>query len=142
MFGSDRTDIRLFYKTTWEKAQAGLPLEPLEQMLTEVIGAHPEYHTVLMDPDSTHQEYTPEQGQTNPFLHMGLHMAVLEQLSVDRPPGIRVAYENLLARLQDEHQTQHRLIDCLAEALWQAQRDNKPPDEATYLLAVQKLTSQ
>ncbi len=140
MFGSDRSDIRLFYKATWEKAQAGLPLEPLEQMLADVIAMHPEYHGVLLDPESTHQEFTPEQGKTNPFLHLGLHMAVLEQLSVDRPPGIRDSYQRLLTQLQDEHQTQHQLIDCLAETLWQAQRDGTPPNEAAYLLAVQQLT--
>ncbi|MEM7284620.1 MAG: DUF1841 family protein, partial [Pseudomonadota bacterium] len=106
MFGQDRAEIRRFYQSTWEKAQKGLPLEPLEQMLSQVIAIHPEYHGSLSHVHDIHKDFTPDDGESNPFLHMGLHMAVLEQLSVDRPIGIRQAYQALLSRVQDEHQTQ------------------------------------
>jgi len=110
----------------------------LEGMGLQVILAHPEYHAVLNDPDNyLEQEYFPEMGETNPFLHMSLHLSMLEQLSIDQPPGIVAVYHQLVNKL-GEHPAQHVVLDTLAEIVWQAQRDGSPPDSAAYLERLQQ----
>jgi hypothetical protein len=141
MFGQDRQQLRRFYYQSWQKQQQQQPMEALERMIAEVVSLHPEYHALLADEaQGLDKDYTPEMGQTNPFLHMGLHIAIHEQLGADRPVGIRQAYQKLLHRTQDAHQTEHLIMDCLGEALWQAQRDGKAPDEAAYLQRIKQLS--
>ena len=84
-------------------------------------------------------EFAPEHGTSNPFLHMGLHLAVRDQLTVDRPPGIRAAFDRVAKQSEDRHDAEHRVIECLAETLWEAQRDNRLPDESVYLDRVRRL---
>jgi hypothetical protein len=134
-FGSHtRDELRQAYSDAWCKHLDGLPLTPLEAMLADLIGLHPEYQTVLTDA-ATALAYEPgdPQAAENPFLHMGLHMAVREQLSIDRPPGVRDLHRRLQARLGDVHAAEHVLMEALAETLWEAQRAGRPPDEAHYL---------
>lgn len=138
IFGSDRAELRRMYASAWRKAEAGEPLSPLEAEIAAVVGEHPEYHAALAD-DGLAAEYTPEGGESNPFLHMGLHLAVREQAATDRPPGIRAARDALAARLGDRHAADHAIGECLAEALWRAQRDGGAPDERAYLEAVRRL---
>ena len=64
---------------------------------------------------------------------MGLHLAVRDQIATDRPPGIRQAFDGLAQRMGSAHDAEHRIIECLAEALWEAQRAGRPPDEQAYL---------
>ena len=103
-------------------------------MALDVALLHPEYHAMLDDPDSyLDRDYQPEGGDTNPFLHMSLHLAIREQLSIDQPPGICAAYANLLQAIGEEHAALHRMLDCLAEVLWRAERTGTPPDGRFYL---------
>jgi hypothetical protein len=135
-----RLDLRRMYAEAWRKRREGLPVEPLEAQIADVIALHPEYHAVFERPDDAlDRDYTPEGGQTNPFLHLGLHLAVREQVATDRPPGIRAIHARLAARHGDAHAAEHAMIDCLAEALWQAQRGGRAPDEQTYLDALREL---
>ena len=108
-------------------------------LLVDVIAEHPEYHAVLESPDPLATEFPPEAGRTNPFLHMGLHVAVREQLSTDRPPGVRELHAKLLPRFADAHRLEHVLMECLAETLWHAQRTGMAPDEARYLSRVRRI---
>ena len=133
LYGGDREGIRQAYVDAWSKSRAGQPLEPLERLLVEVIAEHPEYHAVLESPDALTAEFPPEAGRSNPFLHMGLHVAIREQLATDRPPGVRGLYAKLRPHFGDAHQLEHELMDCLAETLWDAQRAGTVPDEARYL---------
>ena len=111
----------------------------MEILAADVAELHPEYHDLLAEGEAVlAREWTPEQGQTNPFLHLSLHLAIEEQLSIDQPPGIRSVYETLLARLGDRHAALHRVLDCLGEVMWQAQRNQQPPDGATYLECLQR----
>jgi hypothetical protein len=136
----DRSGLRRIYVEAWRKWRSQLPLEPLENQIVAVLELHPEYQRPLTDPDAAlDRDYTPEQGQTNPFLHMGLHLAIREQVGTDRPAGIRGLYERLLQRLGDAHEVEHRMMERLAEAMWQAQRSGLPPDEAAYLEALRRL---
>jgi uncharacterized protein DUF1841 len=135
-----RDELRRVYVEAWRKRRAGLPVEPLEAQVADVIALHPEYHAALeRGEDALQRDYTPDSGQSNPFLHMGLHLAVRDQLATDRPAGIRQAFATLAARLGAEHEAEHRVIECLAEAMWQAQRTGRPPDEAAYLQCVLRL---
>lgn len=135
-----RDQLRRFYIEAWRKQRAGLPMEPLEAQIADVIALHPEYHALLeAGPDALDRDYMPEGGQANPFLHMGLHLAVREQVATDRPAGIRSAYAAAARRAASEHDAAHQVIECLAESLWEAQRAGLPPDENAYLRRVRRL---
>lgn len=137
MFQS-RDQVRQVYLTVWRKMQQQQVLEPMEAMIAEVIEMHPEYHALLDDNEAaTHGEFTPEQGQTNPFLHMGMHIALREQAQGDRPTGIQSLYRKLAAR--DRHDGEHAMMECLGQVLWQAQRDAAEPDQQAYLECLKKL---
>jgi hypothetical protein len=129
-----REQLRLSYADAWRKHLAHSPLTPLEAMITDVIGVHPEYHAVVGDQDAAMAAAPDHSGSAeNPFLHMGLHMAVREQVSIDRPPGIRELHRQLQARHGDLHRAEHMLMEALGETLWHAQRTGRPPDEGQYL---------
>jgi Domain of unknown function (DUF1841) len=129
-----RDQLRQSYADAWRKHLAHSPLTPLEAMITDVIGVHPEYQAVVGDREAAVAAAADQTGGTeNPFLHMGLHMAVREQVSIDRPPGIRDLHRQLQARHGDLHRAEHMLMEALGETLWQAQRAGRPPDEAQYL---------
>ncbi len=137
MFGTDRNQLRLMYKSAWEKFQKQQILTPLEIQITDVIKEHPEYHDFVLQLD---KDFFPESGETNPFLHMGLHLGLREQLSTNRPAGITKVYKKLLKKNTSPHDVEHRMIECLAEAMWSSQANNTPPDEAAYLKCLKKLT--
>ena len=140
LFGQDRDQLRQFYCQAWEARRQGKTLEPLQAQIVAVIEKHPEYQTLLENADrALGKEYLPETGETNPFLHMGMHLAIEEQVSTDRPGGIRELYSNLLIKTGDPHVLQHKLMECLAEMIWKAQKDGKPPDEAQYLACIKTL---
>ena len=142
LYGGDREGIRRAYVDAWSKSRAGQPLEPLEHLLVEVVAEHPEYHAALESPDALTCEFPPEAGRPNPFLHLGLHVAIREQLATDRPPGVRELYAELRPRFADAHRLEHELMDCLAETLWDAQRAGTVPDEAWYLNLVRRIGRQ
>ncbi len=140
VFGQDREQLRRFYCQSWEVYRQGGPLEPLQAQIVAVIKQHPEYQPLLENPDSLiSRDFFPELGETNPFLHMGMHLALQEQLSTDRPRGIRDLYATLLEKSGDAHQLEHRLMDCLAEMIWRAQKDGETPDEVRYLGCIKSL---
>ncbi|HPQ94569.1 MAG: DUF1841 family protein [Thiothrix sp.] len=138
MPGQSRDSLRRFYLQCWSRFQEGVPLSPLEQQVAQVITEHPEYHHWLRE-ETLEREFPPEQGENNPFLHMGLHLGLREQVATDRPAGIRAIYL-LLQQKHAPHEAEHRMLECLAEALWQAQRDQRAPDEQAYLEQLQRLT--
>ncbi|MBT8089143.1 MAG: DUF1841 family protein [Gammaproteobacteria bacterium] len=139
MFAQDRKQLRSMYAEAWRKQSERLPMSPLELQIAAVIELHPEYHADVAS-DNLDREYTPDGGQTNPFLHMGLHLGIREQVSTNRPPGIAKIHAVLSAQLGDAHAAEHRMIDCLAEALWEAQQQNRAPDEESYLERLRRLT--
>lgn len=123
----------------WNKSRSGQPLEPLEAQIVQILRLHPEYQDLLEEPDATlDRDWLPEQGETNPFLHLGLHLAILEQLTIDRPAGIRKLHGNLATATGDVHEADHRVMACLAEALWRVQHEGKPFDEKAYLKCLKR----
>jgi hypothetical protein len=134
MFNPSRDQARQFFFDAWRQYRDGQPLEGLATVAVEVMLLHPEYHHVLDDPDRFRDhDYTPEDGQTNPFLHLGLHVAIEEQLAIDQPPGISAEFERLLARRGDRHDALHAVLECLGEVVWRAQAARALPDGEAYL---------
>ena len=140
MFGQDREQLRRFFQTAWDKRLAGDTLQPLEQLVAEVIAQHPEYQHQLTGDEALQRDFSPDDGQINPWLHMGMHISLGEQLMADRPTGLRDLYQRIANRLGDPHAAEHAIMDCLGVALWEAQRSNRAPDEAAYLECLRKLT--
>jgi hypothetical protein len=137
----DRTALRSLYFEAWRKHCDGVPLEPLESQIADVVAEHPEYHREFAPGGAAlERDFRPEDGTANPFLHMGLHLALRDQVATDRPQGIRHAFELLLSRCDGRHAAEHVLLECLAETLWEAQRDGTMPDEHRYLERVERRT--
>ncbi len=141
MFGNDRREMRRFFTVAWSKQKSGTPMEPMEKALTDIILQHPEYHSILEQEELVlDRDYLPETGESNPFLHMSMHLGLQEQISIDRPPGITLAYKELVMNKGDAHEAEHMMMDCLAQMIWEAQKENKIPDEQAYLECVKNLT--
>ncbi|HEX4781411.1 MAG TPA: DUF1841 family protein [Usitatibacter sp.] len=141
MFNPTRDQSREFLFDLWGKHRENAALTPLESMALAIVLEHPEYHGVLGDRERyLDREWKPEGGETNPFLHMSMHLAIEEQVSIDQPPGIRCAVEKLAARRGSMHDAQHDVMDCLAEVIWQAQRNGAGFDNATYLQCLDRKT--
>jgi len=138
--GESREQLRRRYLEAWRKFSAQQPLEPLEAQLAAVIAEHPEYVAWLESGDEALKaEFTPEGGRANPFLHLGLHLAIREQVATDRPRGIADVHERLARRAGDAHAAEHLMIEPLAETLWEAQRSGRAPDELAYLERLRRL---
>jgi hypothetical protein len=142
MFNPTRDQVRDFFFETWRKYRAGAPLEGLETVALQVLLLHPEYHQMLEDRErSAAREYFPEAGETNPFLHLSLHLALEEQLSIDQPPGVAQRFAALLTKSGDRHDALHHAIDCLGEMVWRSQKDKAPPEAGPYLECLERKLS-
>jgi hypothetical protein len=135
-----RHDLRLAYVSAWRKAQSGETLTPLEAQIAQVIAEHPEYQAMFAGlPEVLEAQFLPEAGGENPFLHLGLHLAVREQVSTDRPQGIARIHALLCARLGSAHTAEHQMFEALGETLWEAARSGQAPDESIYLERLRRL---
>lgn len=142
-FSQDRNQLRDGFFDAWHKLQQRQALTPLEEIISGVIKMHPEYQKLIENrTQSAVRDYLPEQGETNPFLHMAMHIALHEQISTDRPAGIRKVARQLLARHKEPHDVEHLMMDHLAEEMWRSQRYNVLPDEQLYLTQLQELLHQ
>jgi hypothetical protein len=139
MFTPSRDEARRFLVDAWAKYRAAAPLSDLERMAAGIAALHPEYHHVLDSPERhLEQDYRPESGGVNPFLHLSLHLAVAEQIAIDQPPGIRAHFERLARAKGDEHAALHAVQECLGEVIWHAQRHGTPPDATLYLQCLER----
>jgi len=140
LFNPSREEVREFFCSTWQKHQDGYVLTPLEMIASQWMEQHPEFHAILSDPSGAlEQEFTPEKGKTNPFLHLSMHLSISEQISIDQPPGIRHIANTLSRKLDSEHEAQHQIMECLGQVLWQAQNQSKPIDVTDYIELLKKL---
>jgi hypothetical protein len=136
MFNPSRDQVRNFFIDSWRKYRAKEVLTPLEHIATDLILLHPEYQALLEDPESVTRDFSPDAGQINPFLHLSLHLAIEEQLSIDQPPGLRAAFEACQTRRGNRHDALHDVLECLGETMFDAQRNGKQPDGAAYVSCV------
>jgi hypothetical protein len=130
--GQSRDQLRETYRASWRRFKQQHTLSPLDKQIVAVISEHPEYHVIIESAAADLANYSPRSGQLNPWLHMGLHLAIREQVATDRPRGIAEVHRKLAAR-SDSHEAEHRMLEVLAEALFDAQRAQKSPDEQAYL---------
>ncbi len=146
-FPEDRESMRQLFFESWQRYQKNQTLSPLQQQIAQIIALHPEYHRFFDQQANQTRNFWPEQGQTNPFLHLGLHISLIEQIYTDRPKGIRAVFDQLMQQYDhDEHQVHHQMMDPLAEMLWQQQRDPSQISDTIrqekYLAALQQLVIQ
>jgi hypothetical protein len=142
VYNPTRDQVRDFFFGVWAKSRAGEALSALESLALAVVLEHPEYHEVLGNPGRYRERtWTPEGGETNPFLHLSMHLAIEEQISIDQPPGIRARVEALGRKLDSPMAARHVVMDCLAEQVWQAQRNAVPFDNAAYLDCLERVST-
>jgi hypothetical protein len=128
-----RDQLREMYRAAWRRFKTQQALAPLDKQVVAVISEHPEYHVIVESAAADLANYSPRSGQLNPWLHMGLHLAIREQVATNRPAGIAQVHEKLAKSTGSAHDAEHRMLETLAESLWEAQRSGKPPDENVYL---------
>jgi hypothetical protein len=139
MFAPSQNDVRTFFCEAWRKHRAAEPLSAMDTLAAQWIERHPEYHADLSDLEAALAAvYTVDEGRTNPFLHLSMHLSISEQVSIDQPRGIRQVVELLAAKRGDLHVAQHEVMDCLGEMLWESQRSGQPPDPHAYLDRVRR----
>lgn len=140
LFNPTREEVRRFFCDTWKKKADGQVLDLMETLAGDWIAQHPEYHSLLTDPEGAlTQDYTPERGETNPFLHLSMHLSISEQISINQPPGIKEIAEKLSHKLGSEHEAQHLMMECLGQVMWESQREGRPLNPENYLEALRKL---
>lgn len=137
MFDPTRDQVRRFFRDVLAKKRSGAPLTPIEAMAGDWVELHPEYFDVLAPlPDGEPDPFVAAEGEANPFLHLSMHLSIDEQLSIDQPPGIRAAMEQLTLKLGSAHDAHHEAMECLGEMLWTAQRNGTPPDGLAYIACI------
>ena len=140
LFNPSREEVRQFFCDAWRKHQASGILTPMESIAARWMVEHPEYHDLLADPEGAlGQDYTPERGETNPFLHLSMHLSISEQISINQPPGIQEIADKLSQKLGSMHEAQHLMMECLGQVMWEAQREQQPLNPDNYLEALKKL---
>ena len=138
MFNPTKDEVRRFFCDTWRKTHASEVLTPLEAIARDWMLQHPEYESALSDPEAAqHADYDIEKGQSNPFLHLSMHLSIAEQIAINQPSGIREALQQLAARL-GEHDAHHAIMECLGQMLWTSQRNGTPPDGVAYVECVRQ----
>ena len=139
MFTPSQHDVRRFFCETYRKQQAREILTPLEAIARDWLMQHPEYADALADSEAAlAADYSIERGDSNPFLHLSMHLSIAEQISIDQPPGIRAAFLALAQRLGSEHEAHHQIMECLGQMIWTSQRNGTPPDGAAYVECVKR----
>ncbi len=140
LFAQDRNQMRRFYCQAWKKHRNNEPLQPLEQQISTVISLHPEYHALLENEEAAlEKDFFPELGESNPFLHLSMHLAIRDQLNSDLPAGITEIYQALLNKHNDLHDVEHRMMECLINALWKVQKEGAPFNDSAYLRCLKSI---
>lgn len=143
MYAPSQRDVRIFFCDTWRKQRTGAPLTPMEALASDWISQHPEYHDALSDVNAAvAADYKVENGQTNPFLHLSMHLTITEQVSIDQPTGVAPAVRLLAQRGGSLHEAHHQVMECLGEMIWTSQRSGLPPDGHAYLDCVQRRSTR
>jgi hypothetical protein len=135
--------VRKFFCDAWEKSRSHHLLTPLEEIAVDWINQHPEFHRDLENVLAAQEkEYSLENGKTNPFLHLSMHLSIAEQVAIDQPSGIKSIYYTLIQQTGSEHYAAHKIMDCLAEMIWTAQKYQVPFDFQMYSNSIQELVRQ
>lgn len=141
MYDVNTDDVRLFFADVWRKRQQPLLLNALQQKALRIIAAHTEYAPYLENVEHfLNRTWRPEEGETNPFLHLSLHLSVQEQVAIDQPFGITAIHQSLCEQYAgDWVKAEHDMIEALAETIWQAQCYGQGLDVNVYMTRLRSL---
>lgn len=140
LYNPSKEQVREFFCQTWQKHLSNNVLTPLESIAARWMVEHPEYHSLLEDIEGAKlKDFTVENGQTNPFLHLSMHLSMTEMVQVDQPQGIHFIHNELIMKFSSEHEAQHQMMECLGQVLWESSRSGLPPDMNNYLEQLKKL---
>jgi len=139
VFSQDRKKQRKFLAKSWKKYTNYKPLDPLEEQLVSIIEIHPEYQDLISNIDS---EYFPGQGEVNPFLHINLHLAIRDQLSLNQPKGVKEVHHELIKHYKDSHEVEHLMMECITEMIYISQKNNTTMDQESYLNCIKSLITK
>jgi Domain of unknown function (DUF1841) len=143
MFQPSQADVRKFFCAVFAKWHTAQPMDALETLASQWVAEHPEYHADFANEAAALEKmYDVEDGKTNPFLHLSMHLSVSEQCSIDQPRGIRQAVELLAARRDSLHDAHHETMEALGKMIWESQRSGRPPDGQAYIDAVQRCATR
>jgi hypothetical protein len=143
MFQPSQADVRKFFCAVFAKWHTAQPMDALETLASQWVAEHPEYHADFANEAvALEKMYDVENGKTNPFLHLSMHLSVSEQCSIDQPRGIRQAVELLTARRDSLHDAHHETMEALGKMIWESQRSGRPPDGQAYIDAVQRCATR
>ena len=143
MFGQNREQMRAVFIEAWHQHCAGLPMQQLQLAVAAVITEHPEYHALMGNEEKAlSQDFSPDGGSSNPFLHMAMHLSLREQIGTNRPPGIATVYQQLCGQAATGHDAEHLMLDVLGQHLWQSSRSGLPPDDASYIRDLKNLLTK
>lgn len=134
-------DTRKIFYEAWQKELHGQPISPLEALIVDVIKRHPEYQHIFSHQEAFENfQINLNNGQPNPFFHLGLHVAVLEQVQADRPQGIKQIYQRLHNKYHDQTEVEHKIMEVLALLLHEAaNRPELAADDKVYLERLKRL---
>ncbi len=103
----------------------------MESLIIGVLEKHPEILPSLHSTSFQQENYTNDE---NPFLHLGLHVALAEQLQANRPVGIRTLYAKICEKFTDQHEAEHRILEVLAHYIvTEMKQAGSPENERSYL---------
>jgi len=134
-----RENTRQVFFKAWYKKQKGQALEALEKQVATLIEQHPEYHSFFADEKNIDHDFSSEKQVVNPFLHLGMHLAIADQLALQQPAGIRELYQRLAQHYSDVHEAEHQIMNCLAYWMQQPQTQGETLDYSPYMQCLQKL---
>ena len=139
MFSPSQADVRRFFCSVYAKALAGTALEAIETIASQWMNEHPEYAQDFANVDAALASMGEvQEGRTNPFLHLSMHLSISEQCSIDQPRGIRLAVESLTHKRNSLHSAHHEAMECLGKMLWESQQAGRPPEGDAYIACVQR----
>lgn len=139
MFSPSQADVRRFFCSVYAKALAGTALEAIETIASQWMNEHPEYAQDFANVDAALASMGEvQEGRTNPFLHLSMHLSISEQCSIDQPRGIRLAVELLTHKRNSLHRAHHEAMECLGKMLWESQQAGRPPEGDAYIACVQR----
>ncbi|AUZ04077.2 MULTISPECIES: DUF1841 family protein [Vitreoscilla] len=141
MYDVNTHDVRRYFAHVWQNRLNPLQLDALQQKALRIIEAHPEYQVYLENiEDYLDKNWTPEEGQTNPFLHLSLHLSIQEQVGINQPFGIRTIHQKLVGMYNDNWvKAEDEMMEALVETIWQAQRHNQGLDVNAYMTRLRRL---
>ncbi|AGF49226.1 DUF1841 family protein [Candidatus Kinetoplastidibacterium galati] len=138
MFNPSLDQARYFFIEVWNKHKLSKTLTPIEKTTIACILEHPQFYKDLDNKESIKNSYNSNFPESNPFLHLSMHLAISEQLLIDQPCGIKAAYNKLITS-NDPHTAIHKIIKCLTLTIQYSQTHRLELDSNKYMNLIKDL---